>query len=474
MEEQKNAKFHLNNDEEGNVEAVFSVFDVVDSDNDVVVKGAVKSGFPKSDLVPMVWSHDWKQPIGKGHIVDDGSKAIFQGHFFMDTESGQEAYKLVKNMGDLQQWSFGYEVNDSERGEFKEKDGTEKDVRYLKSLSVFEVSPVLVGANRETYTLAVKNAVINEEGEIKNEIQKEDLEEMISEKESGTPVEIVEDSSSETVQEKGHTPVHTVQQAIGTIAEDLKDMMKALPKDINAPLPSWWVDGMKMIAGKANKYRDYLIDPKFMEMEGPEDIDKPKPEMEEDGWHDDEKSLNNSDNQIESTVVSRTFVEHVNSLIEDITLFKQRVIGLAQLRAEKNKKLGKSASEGVAQVANILEDTFRDLDDLLNEDVLPAVDNEAEIPEAEVEVVDTAETVVDAVQEEVTEPVAEATEIVDEKPLAAEEAVLEVAENLEQQIDDVSSDNAFNELFLNSQAAVARALGVDIQDSVIDGDNTSE
>jgi formaldehyde-activating enzyme involved in methanogenesis len=172
--------------------------------------------------------------------------------------------------------------------------------------------------------------------------------------------------------------------------------------------------------------------------------------------------------------MSRTFVEHVNSLIEDITLFKQRVIGLAQLRAEKNKKLGKSASEGVAQVANILEDTFRDLDDLLNEDVLPAVDNEAEIPEAEVEVVDTAETVVDAVQEEVTEPVAEATEIVDEKPLAVEEAVLEVAENLEQQIDDVSSDNAFNELFLNSQAAVARALGVDIQDSVIDGDNTSE
>lgn len=453
MEEQKNAKFHLNNDEEGNVEAVFSVFDMVDSDGDVVVKGAVKSGFPKSNLVPMVWSHDWKQPVGKGYIVDDGSKAVFKGNFFMDTEAGQEAYKLVKNMGELQQWSFGYEVNDSEQGEFKDKEGNEKNVRYLKSLSVFEVSPVLVGANRETYTLAVKNAVMSEEGEIKQEIQKEDLEDMINEKES--------------VLEKGHTPVHTVQQAVGQIAEDLKDIMAKLPKDENAPLPSWWVDGIKMIASKANKYRDYFVDPKFMEMEGPEEMDKPKPDMEEDGWHDDEKSLKD-DNQIASTVESRTFAEHVQSLIEDVSMFKQRVISLAQLRAEKNKKLGKSASEGVAQVANTLEDTFRDLDDLLNEDVLPVVDEEVEIAEAEVEV---------EVQEEVTEPVAETTvETVDEKPLIEEAAVqvVEDAINLEQQIEEANSEEAFNELFINTQAAVARALGVEIQDSATDGDNNSE
>jgi len=131
---------------------------------------------------------------------------------------------------------------------------------------------------------------------------------------------------------------------------------------------------------------------------------------------------------------------------------------------KKNKKLGKSASEGVAQVANILEDTFRDLDDLLNEDVLPVVDEEVEIAEAEVEV-----------QEEVAQPEAtETTEVVDEKPLTAEEAVVEVANNLEQQIDEASSEEAFNRLFLDTQSAVARALGVEIQNSVTDGDNNSE
>ena len=31
----------------------------------------------------------------------------------MITESGKEVYNLVKGMGDLQQWSFGFRVIDS-------------------------------------------------------------------------------------------------------------------------------------------------------------------------------------------------------------------------------------------------------------------------------------------------------------------------------------------------------------------------
>ena len=57
MEEQKEAKFTLNKEEEGNIEAVFSVFNMIDSDGDVVVKGAVKSGFPKSGNVT---DRDWE------------------------------------------------------------------------------------------------------------------------------------------------------------------------------------------------------------------------------------------------------------------------------------------------------------------------------------------------------------------------------------------------------------------------------
>jgi len=121
VSEIKNIDLEFKGDSEGKVSAVFSVFNTLDSDGDVVVPKAIKSGF-KSGSVPMVWAHKWDMPIGKGEIKQDGDKATFEGSFFMDTESGKEA-----------------------------------DARYLKDLSVYEVSPVLVGANQDTYTMAIKS-----------------------------------------------------------------------------------------------------------------------------------------------------------------------------------------------------------------------------------------------------------------------------------------------------------------------------
>ena len=134
----------------GTVQAAFSVFNTIDSDGDVVKPSAFKDG----QEVPMVWSHRWDAPIGKGTVHVGRKQATFDGHFFLDTQAGMEAYKTVKNMGALQEWSFGFRVLEDEEGEF---DG--QRVRFLKGLELFEVSPVLVGANRETRTLAIKGAV---------------------------------------------------------------------------------------------------------------------------------------------------------------------------------------------------------------------------------------------------------------------------------------------------------------------------
>ena len=46
------------------------------------------------------------ESIGKGRIVQDDDKATFKGEFIMSSESGKEAYEIVKAMGDLQQWSL--------------------------------------------------------------------------------------------------------------------------------------------------------------------------------------------------------------------------------------------------------------------------------------------------------------------------------------------------------------------------------
>lgn len=148
----------LKEDAEGTVQAVFSTFNTVDSDGDVVRAEAFTDG----QQVPMVWAHNWEQPVGKGTIRLDPDRAVFEGGFFMDTQAGQEAFKTVRNMGDLQEWSWGFRILDASPGEF---DG--QSVRFIEKAEVFEVSPVLVGANRETHTLSVKAALAELERDIK-------------------------------------------------------------------------------------------------------------------------------------------------------------------------------------------------------------------------------------------------------------------------------------------------------------------
>jgi len=145
----------ITNEVEGKVEAVFSVFNEMDSDGDVVMPNSIKSGYGDNG-VAMVWAHDWKTPIGRGVIEQDGDKATFKGQFIMDTQAGKDAFNTVKAMGDLQQWSFGYEVLDYENGTYQKDSETPVDARYLKELNVWEVSPVLVGANQNTFTVGVK------------------------------------------------------------------------------------------------------------------------------------------------------------------------------------------------------------------------------------------------------------------------------------------------------------------------------
>ena len=165
MKEFKNNSL-LQIDDHGTVEAVFSVFNEVDSDNDVVLPNAIRSGYGEKGVV-MCWGHDWKQIIGKGKIEQNEQRATFKGKFNLNTNAGREAYETVKAMSDMQQWSFGFEVNDSEVGTFTKDNGENQEVRYLKDFKVWEVSPVMVGANQNTYTLAVK--------EQKDETQTEDM-----------------------------------------------------------------------------------------------------------------------------------------------------------------------------------------------------------------------------------------------------------------------------------------------------------
>lgn len=136
--------------EQGLVRNVFATLNVEDSDGDVTLPGA----FGNQKVRLGAWGHAWQQlPVGKGIIGEEGDKAIFDGAFFLDTEAGRQHFLTVKNLAELQEWSYGFRVLEAEEGEFEGR-----QVRFLKKLQVFEVSPVMQGAGVDTMTVAIKGA----------------------------------------------------------------------------------------------------------------------------------------------------------------------------------------------------------------------------------------------------------------------------------------------------------------------------
>lgn len=133
----------------GGFRAVFSTLNVIDKDGDVTLPGAFKDG---EAVRISFWGHRWQDlPVGKGVIGSDQQEAWVDGQFFLDTEAGRETYQTVKNLGELQEWSYGYDVLDESYGDFDNQ-----KVRFLRGLKVIEVSPVMLGAGVNTRTQAIK------------------------------------------------------------------------------------------------------------------------------------------------------------------------------------------------------------------------------------------------------------------------------------------------------------------------------
>lgn len=138
-------------DDKGHIRAAFAQLNVIDSDGDVTLPGA----FPSKSVPMSAYGHtswDGALPVGRGAITEEGDWAVFEGDFFLNTTHGQDAYLTVKGLGELAEYSYGYNVIDSERGTFN---GT--PANFLKSIDPWEVSPVLKGAGVGTHTIAIKS-----------------------------------------------------------------------------------------------------------------------------------------------------------------------------------------------------------------------------------------------------------------------------------------------------------------------------
>lgn len=149
----------------GIVECFVAAIGNKDSVGDIIIPGAFNKSL-KRRKPRVVWGHDWNQPIGK--VIDifevgpsdprlpmkmkqAGVGAVYaRVQLNLKSERGREAFSFVQFFGEEQEWSIGYKTLDAV---FDPK----LQANILKELELYEVSPVLHGANQLTSTLSVKN-----------------------------------------------------------------------------------------------------------------------------------------------------------------------------------------------------------------------------------------------------------------------------------------------------------------------------
>jgi len=134
----------------GRVQAAFSVFNNIDADGDVVAPGAIEDG---TGILISSWNHgSWAPgvlPLGRGTIRTDETEATVDATFF-DTAAARDTLIVLQGLGGRCHWSFGFRVLEAEH-----VDVGGRRVQLLTALDVFEASPVLLGSNPLTRTLAV-------------------------------------------------------------------------------------------------------------------------------------------------------------------------------------------------------------------------------------------------------------------------------------------------------------------------------
>ena len=140
-----------------------------DSYGDVVVQGAFADTIRKNGRfgngIKLPVHHDYNRPAGRYIELSENNKGIkVVGELALGTQDGKETYEFMK-LGILNSLSIGWELlkTDSEGIPVPYEDSVEyddkKNIRYLKKIDLWEISPVLFPANPRADITTVKCAI---------------------------------------------------------------------------------------------------------------------------------------------------------------------------------------------------------------------------------------------------------------------------------------------------------------------------
>lgn len=152
------------NESKGVVECFVAAMGNKDSVGDICLPGCFNASLGRRKP-RVVWGHNWNEPIGKvleiyevgpndprlpAKMKTNGVGGLFaKVQFNLASERGKEAFANVKFFGEEQEWSIGYKTLDAVFD-------TNKQANLLKEVELYEVSPVLHGANQLTGTISIK------------------------------------------------------------------------------------------------------------------------------------------------------------------------------------------------------------------------------------------------------------------------------------------------------------------------------
>lgn len=141
----------------------------VDDGRDVIVKGAfTKTLKEMGDRVKVFFIHDFMQPIGKvlelkevpkGKLpqnvlsrAPDATGGLYVKAYISPTTKGDDALTLMRDTV-LDELSIGY---DAIKHEMKEDEDGEENIRVLRELKLYDISPVPLGMNPAAMITSVK------------------------------------------------------------------------------------------------------------------------------------------------------------------------------------------------------------------------------------------------------------------------------------------------------------------------------
>lgn len=136
------------------IKAYALAFGNVDSWGDVIMPGACDAFLAgkAADRMALCYQHDRATVIGK--ITDKGVDAhgMWIEADILPTTVGKDVAILLKE-GAVKEFSIGYRA---EEWEWKKVEGYDYDIRYLKAITIYEVSPVTIAANPEAVIISAK------------------------------------------------------------------------------------------------------------------------------------------------------------------------------------------------------------------------------------------------------------------------------------------------------------------------------